>query len=122
MIKKLDAKNFDEIVLNSKVPVLVDFWAAWCGPCRRVQPILESLDSELDGKAVIAKLEVDEEPAIADRYEIMSIPTLMIFENGKIKKTLIGMHSKDALKKELGLWVKFALLDMGQLVYLQQFI
>ncbi len=101
MIKHLTKENFEEIVVKSELPVLVDFWAAWCGPCRRVAPILEELDKEVEGKVVIAKLEVDEEPEIANAFQIMSIPTLIIFKDGKIVKQLVGLHSKDALKQHL---------------------
>ena len=103
MIKHLTNENFEEIVLKSKLPVLVDFWASWCGPCKRIAPILEDLAKEVEGKAIIAKLEVDEEPSIADAFEIMSIPTIIIFKDGKVVKQLIGLHSKDVLKKHLGL-------------------
>jgi len=103
MIKHLTSENFDEIVLKSEVPVLVDFWAAWCGPCRRMAPILEDLALEIGDKAVIAKLEVDEEPEIADAFQIVSIPTLIVFKNGEVVKQLVGLHSKDALKQQLGL-------------------
>lgn len=103
MIKHLTKENFDEIVLKSELPVLVDFWAEWCGPCRRVAPILEELAQEVEGLAIVAKLEVDEEPEIADAFQIMSIPTLIIFKNGQIVNQMIGLHSKDALKKQLGL-------------------
>ncbi|QWB95991.1 thioredoxin [Mycoplasmatota bacterium] len=103
MIIQLTNENFEEIVLKNDLPVLVDFWASWCGPCKRIAPILESLADEVEGKAIIAKLEVDDEPAIADSYQIMSIPTILIFKDGKITKQLIGLHGKDTLKKHLGL-------------------
>ncbi|MGE4320720.1 MAG: thioredoxin [Acholeplasmataceae bacterium] len=103
MITHLTKENFDQIVLKSEVPVLVDFWAAWCGPCKRIAPILEELSEEIEGQAIIAKLEVDDEPEIADAYEIMSIPTIIIFKDGQIVKQLIGLHAKDALKAHLGL-------------------
>jgi thioredoxin 1 len=103
MIIQLTNENFEEVVLKNDLPVLVDFWASWCGPCKRIAPILESLAEEVEGKAIIAKLEVDDEPAIADSYQIMSIPTILIFKDGKIIKQLIGLHGKDTLKQHLGL-------------------
>jgi thioredoxin 1 len=103
MIIHLNRTNFKSEVLDSAIPVLVDFWADWCGPCHRLTPILEELAREVEGKAKIAKLDVDAEEAIADEYRIMSMPTLVVFDKGEIKDTMIGLKSKDALKRSLGL-------------------
>jgi thioredoxin 1 len=103
MIIHLNRTNFKSEVLDSAIPVLVDFWADWCGPCHRLTPILEELAREVEGKAKIAKLDVDAEEAIADEYRIMSMPTLVVFDKGEIKDTMIGLKSKDALKRTLGL-------------------
>lgn len=103
MIKHLTTNDFDAVIKDSKLPVMVDFWATWCGPCQRIAPILEQLATEVDGKAVIAKVEVDEQPQLADRFGIMSIPTILIFKDGKIVDQLVGLRSKDDLKKHLGL-------------------
>ncbi|AUD64372.1 thioredoxin [Tenericutes bacterium MZ-XQ] len=103
MVKQLKTKDFKKEVLESDVPVLVDFWAKWCSPCLRVAPILDELSKEVEGKAKICKLEVDEEYEIADEYEIMSIPTIVVFVNGEIKEQVIGVQSKQSLLKLLGL-------------------
>ncbi len=103
MVKHLKTDTFKKEVLESDVPVLVDFWAKWCSPCLRVAPILEELSKEVEGKAKICKLEVDEEYEIADEYEIMSIPTIVVFVNGEIKEQVIGVQSKQSLLKLLGL-------------------
>jgi len=95
---KLDSANFDSIVLNSDKPVLVDFWATWCGPCKMIAPIIEELAEELDGKVVVAKLDVDQSPDIAGRYGVMSIPTMLVFEGGKIVKQTVGFQPKNKLK------------------------
>ncbi|OGG13200.1 thioredoxin [Candidatus Gottesmanbacteria bacterium RIFCSPHIGHO2_02_FULL_39_11] len=97
----LTEKNFDTEVLKSDVPVLVDFWAVWCGPCKMQNPILEELEKEIKGKAKIGKLNVDDEGSIAGKYGIMSIPTLMIFHNGQPVKQMIGVQSKETLIGEL---------------------
>lgn len=95
-------KNFEEEVLKSKEPVLVDFWATWCGPCQMVKPIIEELAEEYKGKAIkIGKLDVDANSQTAQKYEVMSIPTLIFFKDGKAVNTLMGVQSKDDLKKEL---------------------
>jgi thioredoxin 1 len=103
MVKHLKTHEFKKEVLESDVPVLVDFWAKWCSPCLRVAPILEELSLEIEGKAKICKLEVDEEYEIADEYDIMSIPTIAIFVNGEIKEQVLGVQSKHALLKLLNL-------------------
>lgn len=103
MVKHLKTKDFKKEVLESDVPVLVDFWAKWCSPCLRVAPILDELSKEVEGKAKICKLEVDEEYEIADAYEIMSIPTIVVFVNGEIKEQVIGVQSKQSLLRLLGL-------------------
>lgn len=99
-IMHLTKDNFDSI--TSTGLVLVDFWATWCGPCRMQAPILEELDEQLNGKVKICKLDVDDEPAIAQRFGVMSIPTLMVFRNGEIISKEVGVHTVEQLMTMLG--------------------
>lgn len=92
--------DFDSKVVQSPTPVLVDFWAEWCGPCKMQNPILDELTKQFEGKVTIAKLNVDENPAVASKYGIMSIPTLLMFKNGQIVKQMIGVQSKEKLVEE----------------------
>jgi thioredoxin 1 len=93
--------NFDQEVLQSKIPVVVDFWAVWCTPCRMVSPIIEELAKELSGKVKVGKLNVDENQQIAGKFGIMSIPSVLIFKNGNPVKTIIGAQGKEKYKKEI---------------------
>ena len=95
---KVTEKNFDEEVLNSPLPVLVDFWASWCGPCRMLAPSVAQLAESYEGKIKVGKVNVDEEPRLAAQFGIMSIPTLIVFENGEIKNQSIGLCSYEELE------------------------
>ena len=94
---KLSSENFKEEVLNSEKPVLVDFYADWCGPCNAMSPVIEELAKELEGKAKVGKINVDENSDIAVEYNVMSIPTLIVFKNGKEEKRLVGLRDKEEL-------------------------
>ena len=93
----LTEKNFDQEVLKADLPVLVDFWAEWCGPCRMIGPIIEEIANEYSGKLKVAKLNVDEGQDLAMKYGVMSIPTLMVFKKGKIADHFVGAMSKNQL-------------------------
>ena len=93
--------TFEQEVLQAKEPVLVDFWAPWCGPCRIQGPIVEELARELSGKAKVAKLNVDEKQVTAEKYSVMSIPTIIIFKNGQIVEQLVGVQNKETLADKL---------------------
>ncbi len=97
----LTDKNFDDEVVKSTIPVLVDFFAVWCGPCQMQNPILEDVTKEFTGKVKVGKLNVDENPNTAGKYQVMSIPTLLLFKNGQIMKQMIGVQSKETLVEEL---------------------
>ncbi len=98
----LNDQNFNEEVLKSKVPVLVDFWAPWCGPCKMQSPIIEELAKEFEGKAVkISKLNVDEAPQSASKFQIMSIPTIMIFKDGRPVDQMMGVQDKSTLSAKI---------------------
>ena len=101
LTKAVTDDSFQTDVLSAPGPVLVDFWAEWCGPCRAVAPILDQIAAEHDGKIIIAKLNVDENPRIASDYGIVSIPTLNVFQGGKVVKQIIGAKPKAALLKDL---------------------
>ena len=96
-----DTTNFDQAVAASSVPTLVDFWAEWCGPCKMMNPVLEQVATEQAGKAVIAKVNVDESPELAERFGITAIPTLIVFRNGRPTTALRGVQSKATLIKAL---------------------
>lgn len=103
-ILKITDKNFNSDVMKSDKPVLVDFWAEWCGPCRMIAPILEEVAAELGDTVIISKLNIDENPETPALLGVRSIPTLMIFKNGKMVGTKVGMQSKAALLE----WIKSA--------------
>jgi thioredoxin 1 len=100
-IHALSDATFDEEIKSAEVPVVVDFWAEWCGPCKMIAPILEQLATEKAGKLKIAKVNVDDCPSTAMRFEVMSIPTLIVFQDGNPVKRLVGARPKGALLDEL---------------------
>ncbi len=102
-VANLTEATFDEVVNGSTEPVIVDFWAEWCGPCKMVAPILDEIAEEQDGKVKVTKLNVDEVPAVAQRFGVMSIPTMLVFRDGEVEKRIVGAKGKAQLVEELGL-------------------
>lgn len=99
----LTKQNFEQEVLKSEIPVIVDFWATWCGPCKMIAPILEEIAKEYEGKIKVAKANVDDEMALAIEYKVEVIPTLFYFENGKVKNKTVGvLEKKEILAKVFG--------------------
>lgn len=95
----LTSKNYDEEVVKSQTPVLIDFWATWCGPCRAMMPVVEQIANESEGKIKVCKVNVDEEPELASKFDVMSIPTFVAIKNGKVIGTSLGVQSKEQVLK-----------------------
>jgi thioredoxin 1 len=102
-IKTVTDQTFAAEVLDAEGPVLVDFWASWCGPCRLVAPVLEEIARERDGELTVAKLNIDENEATAERYQVMSIPFMGLFEGGRMVKSVVGARPKAAILSALGM-------------------
>ncbi len=102
-MQEVGESDFNEVVLASDTPVIVDFWAEWCGPCRMVAPVLDQIVSERGGELRLAKVNIDEEPALAQRYGVMSIPTIVLFKDGEPAAAAVGAQPKQMLERSLGL-------------------
>ncbi len=98
---EINESNFEKEVLQSEQPVVIDLWAAWCSPCRALTPIMEELASDFTGKAKVVKLNVDENPTIAAKYSIMSIPTILFFKNGNVEAQIVGLVPKEKIANKL---------------------
>jgi thioredoxin 1 len=103
MATEITEATFETDVLESEKPVIVDFWAEWCGPCHAVAPVLDQIAQEREGELEIAKVNIDEQPALAQRYGVMSIPTIILFKDGKPAAAAVGAQPKGMLEKNLGL-------------------
>jgi thioredoxin 1 len=100
-VMHLKDEEFEAVVLKSDVPVLVDFYADWCGPCHAIAPTIEALSNEFDGKIKFVKFDVDANQEVASRYEIMSIPTVMLFKNGKVEDSIVGAYPASVYKQHI---------------------
>ena len=105
MTKQIKDNEFESEVINSKLPVLIDFWAEWCGPCRMLSPILDQLSEEMDGKVKIVKMNIDENPETPSKFGVRGIPTMLLFKEGKQIATKVGVHPKNALQE----WINSSL-------------
>ena len=102
-ITELSSETFDSTISGNALPVVVDFWAPWCGPCKAIAPILEELATEETGKVKICKVNVDNNSELANRYSVRAIPTILVFKNGNVETQIVGMTSKNDLKAKIGL-------------------
>ena len=100
-VLKITSENFEQEVSKSNIPVLLDFWASWCGPCRMVSPIVDEVANDVEGKVKVGKINVDEEQKLAEAFNVMSIPTLVVINNGKLVKQSVGVKSKNEILEML---------------------
>jgi thioredoxin len=104
-VRELTTSEFDEAVLHSDTPVIVDFWAPWCRPCKAIRPILEELEQETAGRVQFAGVDIDNYPEVAARYDVLSIPTVMLFSGGEPQETLVGARPRSHFEKAFGSWL-----------------
>lgn len=100
-MKEVNVNNFEEEVLKSEIPVLVDFWAAWCGPCKMVAPVLAEVSKDFESKVKFVKVNVDENAELASKFKILSIPTIMVFKNGEVADDIVGFRPKNVISELL---------------------
>ena len=102
MAMTITTQNFEEEVLNAQTPVLIDFWASWCNPCKMLSPVIDEISEESDGTYKVGKINVDDEPELAAKFRVMSIPTLLVFDKGEITAKSVGVQSKNKIMNMLG--------------------